>query len=223
MKKVILTALGIVLAGLPLVAAGNESTMDEFEKQFREKNDIMLRIGVDALGGVDNTNVLANNTGKDGYSRQMGFELSMGAEEKVENLELGTRRLMTFYSHGNTNYYDGLYSAKMRNFGMETTGATYWKLTQYIKPYLGLGMGVNVNQYEDSNQYLDSQDFQLTLHGVGGVSGELVSGLGYYAEYKYRLAPTQTVHATLQDGTKAEVKNDSVNGGVFMAGVSIQF
>ena len=218
MKKIVLAVLSVVVVSMPLVAAETDS----MAQQFLEKNDIMLRLGVDALGGKDDTK--GSGSTREGTKRQMGFELSLGAEEKVEDFELGARRLMTFYSHGSTSYYDGAYTAKMQNFGVETTGASYWKLTQYFKPYLGLGMGVNVNQYDDNNQYANSQDFQLTLHGVGGVSGELVSGLGYYAEYKYRLAPSQTIQATLQDGTtKAEVKNESVNGGVFMAGVSVQF
>jgi len=222
MRKIVLTALSVVMVSFPLFAVEKGSDLDEFQKQFREKNDIMLRVGVNALGSENDTT--GSYPTQSGTKHQMGFELSLGAEEKVENLELGARRLMTFYSFGRTNYYDGAYSAKMTNFGMETTGATYWKLTQYVKPYLGLGIGLNVNQYDDNNQYANSQDFQLTLHGVGGISGELVSGLGYYAEYKYRLAPSQKIQATLQDGTTtAEVKNDSVNGGSFMAGVSVQF
>jgi len=222
MKKIVLAVLSAVVVSSPLVAAENKSTLNEFEKEFRENNDILIRLGGNALG--NESDVTGSGSTRKGTKHQMGFELSLGAEEKVENLELGTRRLMNFYSYGRTNYYDGDYSARMTNFGMETTGATYWKLTQYIKPYLGIGIGLNVNQFDDNNQYLSAQDFQLTLHGVGGISGELVAGLGYYAEYKYRLAPSQKIQATLQDGTTtAEIKNDSVNGGSFIAGISTQF
>ena len=224
MKKTVLTAMTIVMASMPLVAADRQAIRDEFQKQFREKYDILLRVGVDALDGKDDTNKDAAGV-KTGVDRSMGFELSAGAEEKVANFEWGSRRTMSFYSYGNATYYNGTYEADIKNVGIETTGASYFKLTQYFKPYIGVGLGLNINSYDDNGAYVTSDDYQLTVHGVGGVSGELFTGVGYYAEYKYRFAPSETRQVTpVNDPTNIiKIENEGVNGGVFMAGVSYQF
>ena len=154
----------------------------------------------------------------------MGFELSAGAEEKVANFEWGSRRVMSIYSYGNATYYNDTYKADIKNIGIETTGATYIKLTQYFKPYIGVGVGLNVNSYDDNGAYVTSSEYQLTVNAVGGVSGELFSGVGYYAEYKYRFAPSETRQVTPVGGsTTIEIENEGVNGGVFVAGLSYQF
>ena len=215
------------MAGLPLTAADDNDIREEFRKQFREKYDILLRVGVDALGGNDDTEKTA--TGKKGADREMGFELAMGAEEKVENFEFGTRRTMALYNYGDTTYYNDTsvpYMADIHNFGIETTGATYFKATQYVKPYVGIGLGINVNRYNDHGASVTTEAFQPTVHLVGGVSGELFVGLGYYAEYKYRYSNTIKEKATVDNGTTlelVEIENKGVRGGQFMAGVSYQF
>ena len=99
----------------------------------------------------------------------MGFELSMGAEEKVENFEWGFRRIVSIYGYG--TYYNGDYKADTSNVGVETTAARYVKLSQYFKPYVSLGL--NINSYDDHGSYQKSKDYQFTVHAVGGVSGEL--------------------------------------------------
>ncbi len=223
MKKTVLTALTVVIASAPLVAADRQAIRDEFQKQFREKYDVILRVGVDALGGKDDTKVDSAGV-KTGVDRSMGFELLAGAEEKVENFEWGSRRMMSLYSYGNATYYNGAYEADINNAGIETTGASYVKLTQYFKPYVGLGLGLNINSYNDHGAYQKSDDYQLTVHAVGGVSGELFTGIGYYAEYKYRFAPSETLQITPKTGGGIiEIENEGVNGGVFMAGLSYQF
>ena len=224
MKKTILVAMSVALTNTLLVAAETTDIRDQFVKEFREKNNIILRVGVDALGGQDDTTGSIATNDKKGLDRSMGFELSMGAEQKVENFEWGFRRMMNIYAHGNGTYYNGTYKADTSNFGFETTAARYFKATQYFKPYVGIGLGLNINSYDDNGQYQKSDDYQLTVHAVGGVSGELFVGIGYYAEYKYRFAPSETLQITPKDGTAViEIENEGVNGGVFMAGVSYQF
>ena len=226
MRNIVLTALTITMASMPLLAAENNNRDNEvqsqFIKQFREKNSIVFRVGVDALGGKDDTST--NTAGdKKGLDRSMGFELSMGAEEKVENFEWGFRRIMSIYGYGDGTYYNGVYKADISNAGLETTAARYFKATQYFKPYLGVGLGLNINSYDDNGKYQTSNDYQFTVHAVGGVSGELFTGIGYYAEYKYRFAPSETLQITPKGGSLIEIENKGVNGGVFMAGVSYQF
>ena len=222
MQKITLSLLTLVVAGMPLMAA-DQDIYDEMYKQFREKNDVMFRVGVDALGSNDDTEVLVGG-GKKGLDKNIGFELSLGAEEKVENFEWGSRRLMTFYYHGNGTYSNGAYEAKTQNFGGETTMARYIKLTQYVKPYLGIGLGINVNDYDDNGRSKNAQEFQLTVNAVGGVSGELFTGVGYFVEYKYRLASNTTEQLTLKDGSgNVEVENQGVSGAQLMAGLSYQF
>jgi len=224
MRKIILTAITIVVAGMPLVAAENSDIRDEFVKQFRENNDIILRVGVDALGGIDDTTGSMATGDKKGLDRSMGFELAMGAEEKVENFEWGFRRIMSIYGYGSGTYYNGTYKADINNAGIETTAARYFKATQYFKPYIGVGLGLNINSYDDHGAYQKSDDYQFTVHAVGGVSGELFVGIGYYAEYKYRFAPSETLQITPKNGSGTiEIENEGVNGGVFMAGLSYQF
>lgn len=223
MQKIILPIIAIVMTGLPLTAADND-IREEFHKQFREKYNILLRVGVDALGGEDDTETIG--TGKKGADREMGYELVMGVEKKVENFEFGTRRTMTLYNFGDTTYYNGTYLADIDNFGIETTGATYFKATQYVKPYVGIGLGINVNRYNDHGVSVTSESFQPTVHIVGGVSGELFVGIGYYAEYKYRYSNTIKEQATVDNGGTlelVEIENKGVTGGQFMAGVSYQF
>jgi len=223
MKNIALSVCIVMATGMPVLAADAEEIRSQFLEEFRAKNDIMWRVGVDALGGNDDTEVLTSG-GKKGLDRNMGFELSVGAEEKVENFEWGSRRLMTIYSHGDASYYNGAYKADINNLGIETTVARYFKATQYFKPYVGLGLGLNINSYDDNGAYVTSDDYQFTVHAVGGVSGELFVGIGYYAEYKYRFAPSETLQITPKDETLSiEIENEGVNGGVFMAGVSYQF
>ena len=225
MRKIILVALTVVMSSIPLLAVEKKDYEEAFRKQFREKNDILLRVGVDALGGKDDTTGSTATGDKKGLERSMGFELSIGAEEKVENFEWGFRRIMSIYSYGNGTYYNGSYSADTSNYGVETTAARYFKATQYFKPYVGVGMGLNINSYDDHGQYMTTDEYQLSVHAVGGVSGELFTGIGYYAEYKYRFAPSETRQVTSRDDVTniIEVENEGVNGGVFMAGVSYQF
>jgi len=224
MQKTILITLMVTMAGMPLLVAEQKDYRDEFRKQFREKNDILLRVGVDTLNGNDDTTGSTAMGDKKGLDRSMGFELAIGAEEKVENFEWGFRRMMTIYSYGDGTYYNGAYKADTSNVGVETTAARYFKATQYFKPYIGVGLGLNINSYDDHGAYQKSDNYQLSVHAVGGVSGELFVGIGYYAEYKYRFAPSETLQV-IPKGTSSiiEIENEGVNGGVVMAGLSYQF
>ena len=226
MKNMMLTiAIVSIVGSVSLLAADKDEQRkqfrEEFRKQFREQNDILLRVGVDALGGNDDTEKIA--TGKKGNDRSMGYELSMGAEEKVDDFEFGSRRMMTIYNHGDATYYNGTYMADIKNFGVEMTGAKYFKATQYVKPYIGAGLGLNINQYNDHGQSIDSESFQPTIHVVGGVSGELFVGIGYFAEYKYRYGANVTKVVPLASGSTTKIENNGVVGGQVMAGVSYQF
>ncbi len=222
MKNIVLPVCIVMAMGMPVLAADTDDIRSQFIEEFRAKHDIMWRVGVDALGGNDDTEALATG-GKKGLDRGMGFEVSVGAEEKAENFSWGSRRLMTFYSHGSASYYNDTYKADISNIGVETTAASYYKMTQYVKPYIGIGLGININSYDDNGASVKSQHFQPTVHAVGGVSGELIAGLGYYAEYKYRFSNSVEQELTLKDGSHVSAENTGVNGGVFMAGVSYQF
>lgn len=215
--------IAIMIAGQSLTAADMDMR-EEMRKEFSENYDILLRAGVDALGGEDDTKIVGAL--KKGADREMGYELAFGVEKKAENFEFGTRRTMSLYNFGDTTYYNDTYMADINNFGIETTGATYFKATQYVKPYVGIGLGINVNRYNDHGASVTSESFQPTVHIVGGVSGELFVGLGYYAEYKYRYSNTVKTQATVDNGGTlelVEIENNGVTGGQFMAGVSYQF
>jgi len=222
MKNIILVTSLIAVMGTSLMAESSDEYAEAFRKAFREKNDIILRVGVDALGGVDD--ISGSGLNKKGSEQDMGFEVAIGAEEKVEDFEWGSRRMMTLYSYGETTYYNRNYKAEIFNSGIETTAATYFKATQYFKPYVGVGIGLNINSYDDHGSYRTSDDYQFSVHAVGGVSGELFTGIGYYAEYKYRFAPTERLQVTPEGSSTAlEIENKGVDGGVFMAGLSYQF
>jgi len=213
------------MAGMPLLAAEKKDYEEALMKQFRDNNDVLLRAGVDVLGSNDDITGSTATGDKKGLERSMVFEVAVGAEEKIENFEFGFRRTMTIYSYGDETYYNGAYKADISNYGVETTAARYFKATQYFKPYLGLGLGLNINSYDDHGAYKKSDNYQLTVHAVGGISGELFVGIGYYVEYKYRFAPSETLQVTPKnDNTNIlEIENRGVNGGVAMAGLSYQF
>ncbi len=220
MNKILTTTIVATLVSTSIMAAETTDFQEEMQKQFREKYDILLRVGVDALGGNDDTTKITS--GKKGLDRKMGWEVVVGAEEKVKDFEWGSRRTMSIYSHGDGTYHNGTYSADITNIGVETTGATYFKATQYFKPYIGVGLGLNINDYNDNGAYRNAEQFQITVNAVCGVSGELFTGIGYYAEYKYRFAPQSKEQVTI-NGSTVEIENQGVNGGVFMTGLSYQF
>ena len=226
MRKITLSLLTVAIAGLPLLAAEYEASddyRDEFSKQFRAKNDIIMRLGVDALGRQNDTSMIAGTDLQVGTDRKTGYEVSIGAESKVKDtFGWGARRYMSFYDYGDSTYYNRGYRADISNYGVETNMATFYKISQYFKPYAGIGFGINLNRYNDHGTSVQSEKFQLTLNVAGGVSGELFAGIGYYAEYKYRYADNST-YVVASSTPQVTAENKGVSGGVMMAGLSYQF
>ncbi len=212
MKNILITTL-LVASTLSLSAADNRT----------REYDGYMKIGFDVSGGKDDTT--GSGDTRRGYTRKGGYTLSFGGEERVKDFSFGTRQEMTLYSHGRANYYGANnYRADMSNFGAETTLSLYYKLTQYVKPYLGMGMGINFQDFDDNGKAVDSQNIRATFHGVAGVAGEVVGGFGYFVQYKYRVADNSTYYAPLADGSgTVKVKNKGVSGGVAVAGLSYQF
>ena len=203
MKSILSVTAAVIIAASSAVAA----EMPEPSKRFAEMSkhyDKIVRIGVDVQGNQDDVS-------GDGDKKDMGYEIAFGAERKVDDFRFGTRIMNTIYNYGEKTYYEGgnkTYSNS--NYGLEMSMSRFYKATQYFKPYLGLGFGINRSKttYSDSN--VMEERYAPTLHVVAGVSGELIVGIGYYVEAKRRFAD----NTNLIDG---------VDGTMTTAGVSYQF
>lgn len=173
---------------------------EDFGKNF----DRIVRIGVDVQGNQDDV------TAGVGDKKKMGYEIAFGAERKVEDFRFGSRIMNTIYNYGDKTYYDGPNETLNRNYGLEMSLSRFYKATKYFKPYLGGGFGINQSKTTNNTTNAMQVSYAPTLHLMGGVSGEVIAGIGYYVEVKRRFA----------DHTN---KIDGVDGTMTTAGVSYQF
>jgi len=193
-----MAASSVMAAEMP----GKPEHYAEMHKRF----DKVLRIGVDVQGNQDDVN--SNGVGD---KKDMGYEVAIGLERKVENFRFGTRIMNTFYNYGDATYYKaGGQKTYNTNYGLEMSMSRFYKATQYFKPYLGAGFGINKSKTTDNYSNNKEVTYAPTLHLLAGISGELIVGIGYYVEVKRRFAD----NSNLIDG---------VDGTMTTAGVSFQF
>lgn len=196
------TAAAMVLASGLLAAEPVEEAQKRF-KYMSENFERIVRIGVDVQGNQNDV------TAGVGDEKKMGYEIAFGAERKVEDFRFGTRIMNTIYNYGDKTYYTGTSETRNSNYGLEMSMSRFYKATQYFKPYLGAGFGLNKSKISDDSGF-QSETYAPTLHLKAGVSGTVIVGIGYYVEVKRRFA----------DNTD---KIDGVNGTMTTAGISYQF
>ena len=227
MKKIVLAtvavaALSTSVMGLDLVG---------------ENESIVIRGGADAQGKDYNSfvgthawpgSVTAGRTGRD---KDMGYELAIELEENVEDFEFGSRKTLNLYNHGDAVMYDGKVSKNSTNYGLDFTYSVYYKVTQYFKPYIGAGFGINRRTFNgEVDDAATSVNYEPTLNAVVGASGNVIAGIGYYVEYKYRLADNVENQLVLVDVTNGiglpaahrfDVKG--VSGDQILVGLNYKF
>lgn len=203
MKKIALMTTVLLLTTTMVIAEEaphKHKGYDVMSKRF----DKIIRIGVDVQGNQNDVNAGT------GDKKDMGYEIAFGVERKVDDFRFGSRIMHTIYNYGDKTYYQGGSETRNTNYGLEMSMSRFYKATQYFKPYLGAGFGINKSKItkNDSNEMRES--YAPTLHLMAGVSGEVIVGIGYYVEVKRRFA----------DNTNGI---DGVNGTMTTAGVSYQF
>jgi len=219
MKKIVLASIATMLLVSPVMAE---------DKNIRDTHDVVISFGVDVKGKQYDSwqgtpaYVGSPTAGRTGTDKDMGYELSIGLEEKVEDFEFGTRKMLTIYNFGDATTHDGKYQTYDSDYGIESTLEVYFKATKYFKPYLGLGFGINKAKHSDSGGNLNMETYSPTLHAVAGAAGELIVGLGYYVQVKQRFANNLNTNYDVFGSTIA-LELDTVNGTTTTAGVSYQF
>ncbi|MDA3946073.1 MAG: hypothetical protein PF439_05290 [Helicobacteraceae bacterium] len=204
MKTIAIATAALMLAttmAMAVEAAPEKNRFDEMSKRY----DRIVRIGVDVQGNQDDRTSVGTGDKKD-----MGYEIAFGAEKKVDDFHFGSRIMNTFYNYGDKTYYQGGNETYNSNYGVELSMSRFYKATQYFKPYLGAGFGINKSKVTDNNSNEMRETYSPTLHVMAGVSGEVIVGIGYYVEVKRRFA----------DNTN---RIDGVNGTMTTAGMSYQF
>ena len=202
-----------------------------------ENESIVIRGGADAQGKDYNSKVGTVawagyvEAGRTGRDKDMGYEISIELEEDVKNFEFGSRKTLNLYNHGDAVMYDGKVSKNSTNYGLDFTYNVFFKATQYFKPYIGAGLGVNRRTFEgelsDSATYVE---YEPTLNAVVGASGELIVGIGYYVEYKYRFAHNVENQVFAVDVTNGpglpefhRFDVEGVNGDQILVGLNYKF
>lgn len=203
MKTIKIATAALMLTTTVAMAAEETAGKNRFEEMSKHY-DRIIRIGVDVQGNQDD--VKAGS----GDKKDMGYEIAFGAEKKVDDFRFGSRIMNTFYNYGDKTYYQGGNETLNTNYGFEMSMSRFYKATQYFKPYLGAGFGINKSKTTESNSNAMTESFAPTLHVMAGVSGEVIVGIGYYVEVKRRFA----------DHTR---EIDGVNGTMTTAGMSYQF
>jgi len=200
-----------------------------------ENENVVIGAAFDVEGSDNNSKVgtpqWAGNpsAGRYGTDKDAAYEISVSIEETVEDFDFGTRKTLTIYNHGDTEMFDGGYSKKATNYGADLTYSVYYKITKYFKPYIGAGLGVNRNTFDGEGTDLTSKtSYKPTLNGVVGASGNVIAGIGYYAEYKYRLADNFKNQLFIVEDSSGHPQAtrfdvDGVNGGQFMLGLNYKF
>jgi len=224
MKKIILATAAILALSTSAMAL---NLIDENE-------DVVIGIGLD-VEGSDNNSMTGTpeypgspTAGRYGTDKDAGYELKIAFEENVEDFAFGSRKTITIYNHGDAEMFDGHYSKKSTNYGADLTYSIYYKITKYFKPYLGAGFGINRRTFDGEGDDITLKtSYEPTLNGVVGASGNVIAGIGYYAEYKYRLADHSEQKFIVQDSSGTlDVKKFDVNGvhgGQFMVGLNYKF
>lgn len=220
MKKILLLSLLFTLSLTNLYSA---------EKKIINADNLnfVYRLGIDTAGSRDNATAITG--GKYGLDKNIGFEMTFGAEDKTKDFDFGVRRTLNLYSHGDGTFYNDTaipYSAKTRNFGGETTISVFYKATKYFQPYMGLGLGINFSSYDDEGQSITASTYRPTLHGVLGFNSQLIGPIGFYVQYKYTIADSYKNQVPVDNsGTivLVEIEDKGVSGSKTMAGLNLVF
>jgi len=207
MKPVTLATAALMLT--TTLAMGAEHPHDKgYFEEMAKRFDRVMRIGVDVRGNQDDV------TGGIGDKKDMGYEIAFGVEKKVDDFRFGTRIMNTIYNYGDKTYYQVGSETLNTNYGLEMSMSKFYKMTQYFKPYLGAGFGINKSKTTDSISATKIEHYAPTLHIMAGISGELIVGIGYYVQVKRRFADNYSLGG---------IEVDGVNGTMTTAGVSYQF
>lgn len=203
MKTVMRAAAAVIVLVSGVMAAEPVSENKGFENK-NKRFDRIVRIGVDVQGNQEDV------TAGVGDKKEMGYEIAFGAERKVKDFHFGSRIMNTIYNYGDKTYYNGANETYNTNYGIEMSMSRFYKATQYFKPYLGGGFGINKSRTTDNGSNVMQESYAPTLHLMAGVSGEVIVGIGYYVEVKRRFGD----HTNEIDG---------VDGTMTTAGISHQF
>jgi opacity protein-like surface antigen len=245
MKKILLLS---VVTSTIIMAGGDIIPMEPIvtPTEVLSSSSIVLRIGIDAEGSQNDARTIlfdslgnpcaAGACGKLGIDRDTGWEISLGMEDNVADGKFGTRKMLTYYDFGDALIHNGNLVTQNDNIGIEATYEVYYSLNKYFKPYIGAGVGINKSSvnYEARTGGVfgaitldrEKEEYTPTLHFVAGVSGELFSSFGYYANYKHRFADTSSTVIPFIDNGIPEIKtvnNDGVDGNQFMIGINYTF
>ncbi len=239
MKKVILSTVAAVMLTTSATALD----------LIAENESFIIRLGADLEGTQNdaedvvldsNGNATCNGAcGKLGKDKDMGFELSFGTEENVNDGEFGSRKIVNLYNDGDAVIHNGGLLTNTTNMGVEATYEVFYAFNKYFKPYVGAGAGINRQtvEYEahsyEGGRFLpaftldrEKEVYEPTVHVLVGISGDIYEGLGYYISANYRFADTSTtVIPFRQEGNLVSktVEIDGVNGDQYMAGFSYRF
>jgi len=239
MKKIVLATLAAMALSSSVMAL---DLVDENE-------NLIFRIGADLEGTQNDAkdvvldsdgNPTCNGAcGKLGKDKDMGFEISFGTEEKVNDGEFGSRNIINLYNHGDAEIHNGGLVTDTTNMGVEATYELFYSLNKYFKPYIGAGAGINRQTVDytargdsggafmpDMTRDREKEVYEPTLHVLAGISGDIYEGLGYYVSAKYRFADTSTtIMPFRQEGNivSKTIEITGVNGEEYMIGLSYRF
>jgi len=187
-----------------------------------EPKDYIFRLGFDLQGSRND--VSGSGSNKFGQKVGTAFELSLGSESSVHDFEFGVRSLGTLYYNGRGTFYSAnSYEADVSNLGVEGTVAVFYKATQYFQPYIGVGAGINIGNYDDHGKALSESKYNPTLHGLIGVNSQLIGPIGLYAQHKYTISDESKQNAVLSDGTVIRIENRGISGSKWIAGLSLVY
>jgi len=240
MNKIIISAIAALAIGTSAMA---------FDLIGEDEN-VFIQFGGDTFGDTNDAEDIKwsstgnpcgpGTCGKYGTDTDIGYEITIGLEKNVKDGEFGSRKIVTFYNHGDSQFHNGSYVSDISNMGLELSYEVFYKVNNYFKPSIGAGFGVNQREYttaataSNGTAYRDETNYEPTGHLSIGVTGEIYSGLGWYVNYKYRFADKSTTQIPTKhyeggiSGALRPVKwipfeQEGVNGDQLMLGLSYKF
>ena len=235
MKRIIISSMALVALSTSAMA------LDLLDKD----ESVVVRVAMDVEGSQNDSEFIVLDTagspcnqqcGKYGADYDAAFEISAAFEEEVADGEFGSNKVVTYYDRGDAKIFNGKYlTTNVSDRGLEFTYEVFYKFNQYFKPFVGAGFGINQEKVDyqrrdgklPSTSYdRDRTEYTPTVNAVVGITGEVFAGIGYYANYKYRLADSSSTTTPAQINnvwTNREIKIDHLDSGQFLAGISYKF
>jgi len=233
MKKIILSIASIATLSTSAIAANDAS---ESVSIFNNKS-IVIRGGITGFSSDDTHQTIPGSVtgGTSGDKQDIGYLFCVGVEDDVSDNMFGTRQMITMSKQGDKTSYDGHLEITQANESLEYSYEVFYKLNQYFKPYVGIGAGLNRNgliydydsPHNNDTDYINAESYDATAHAKLGVTGELIVGIEYFAEYK-RVAGGSSIkvdmHRDILTGLdiNADIEN-SLNVNVVTVGLGYRF